>query len=147
VKLKGLLLGSIVLVTLLACQSTTTKVNRTFSLNNYRATPGNQGGESAVYLTLVNSTGQADRLVSASSPAAEAAEIRTVVDQDGKKVIQPVTGGIPIQEVEIVNLAPGENHIALIGLKADIKPGQSIKLTLHFESGREMSVSVPVKAE
>jgi len=80
VKFKVFLFGLIVLVTLLACASTSTKVNRTFSLTNYRAVPGSQGGESAVYLTIVNSTGQADTLVSATSPAAEVAEVHTMVD-------------------------------------------------------------------
>jgi len=145
VKFKVFLFGLIVLVTLLACVSTSTKVNRTFSLTNYRAMPGSQGGESAVYLTIVNSTGQADTLVSATSPAAEVAEVHTMVDQDGKTVMQPVAGGIAIKGTDIVNLAPGGDHIMLVGLKEELLPGQRIKLVFHFESGKELSISVPVK--
>ncbi len=39
---------------------------------------------------------------------------------------------------------PGGLHIMLTGLKAPLKEGQSIRLTLQFEKGGALEVDVPV---
>jgi copper(I)-binding protein len=56
----------------------------------------------------------------------------------------------PVERLEIpaggsVQLKPGSYHIMLIGLKEDLKAGDTIEITLTFENAGELALSVPVK--
>ncbi len=44
-----------------------------------------------------------------------------------------------------VKLQPGGNHVMLIGLKQIPMPGDSAELTLVFEDGSKITLSVPVR--
>jgi copper(I)-binding protein len=56
--------------------------------------PGAQSGDSAVYLTIVNSTGQTDRYVSASIPIAGSVELQETIMQNGQAILRPLAEGI-----------------------------------------------------
>ena len=60
--------------------------------------------------------------------------------------MQPVQGGLDVPANGSVTLKPGSYHIMLMKLSKDLTPGVNIKLTLKFQSGKEMTVDVPVKA-
>ena len=56
----------------------------------------------------------------------------------------------PIARLEIpaggsVELKPGSYHIMLIGLKQDLKVGDSIEITLKFEKAGEIKVTAAVR--
>ncbi len=65
--------------------------------------------------------------------------------QDGQAILRPLAEGIPIDGSQILNLVPGGDHIRLIGLKEDLKPGDSFNLVLQFESRGDMTINVMVK--
>jgi copper(I)-binding protein len=102
------------------------------------------GGTGAVYVTLTNSAAQADALVSASSDAAQAAELHEVKHDGGVMKMRPVTA-IPVPAHGKTELKPGGYHIMLVGLKHDLKPGDKVAVTLKFERGGEVRVEAPVK--
>ena len=45
-----------------------------------------------------------------------------------------------------VELQADGPHIRLSGLKAELKPGENVSLTLMFDDGSQTSVLAPVKA-
>jgi copper(I)-binding protein len=102
------------------------------------------GATSAVYLTLDNAGPQADALVSASSEVARTTELHEVKQDGGVMKMRPVEK-IPVPAGGKVDLKPGGYHVMLIGLTRDLKPGDTVPVTLRFERGGEMRVEAAVK--
>ena len=96
------------------------------------------------FLTLVNSGGQDDVLISASADfAAEVQLHEMAMDGDVMKMRQ-LTGGIAVPAGETVTLAPGGLHIMFMGLKAPLVEGESVAVTLTFETAGTVTVDLPV---
>lgn len=97
------------------------------------------------FLTITNK-GQADRLISASSPVAPTVQLHTMSMDGGVMRMRELPDGIPVPAQSVVELKPGGMHIMFIGLKAPLKPGQSVALTLRFEKAGVVKVAMPVRA-
>ena len=110
-----------------------------------RATPtGAKSG--AIYMTVDNKSGTADRLTGASSDAADKLQIHEMKVENGVMQMREVPGGLPIPPGGSVVLKPGSYHVMLIGLKKPLTAGEKIPLTLTFEKAGNISVAVPVQA-
>lgn len=103
------------------------------------------GGNSAVYMRIVNSGGAADRLVAASTDAAAAVELHESRMVGDVMQMAPVEGGIPVPANGEVELKPGGLHVMLIGLTRDLQPGDTVTLTLTFEGAGAVTVEAPVR--
>lgn len=106
-----------------------------------RATPGN-ASNGAAYVTIQSPT--ADRLVSASTPAAKKAELHTMSMQGMVMKMRPLAG-LDIPAGGPVTLKPDGEHIMLLGLTHPLREGQSFPLTLDFAKAGSRTVSVTVE--
>jgi periplasmic copper chaperone A len=100
----------------------------------------------AVYITLVNKSGSADRLIGASSDVAATLQIHEMKVVNGVMQMRQLAHGLPIPAGKTVVLKPGSYHVMLIGLKQPLTAGESFPLTLTFEKAGNISVTVPVQA-
>jgi len=107
-----------------------------------RATPGG-AKTGVVYLTLANHSADADRLVGASTPVAEKAQLHTEFEANGVMKMRPLAA-IEIKPHETTALKPGAMHLMLIGLKQLLKEGENFPLTLEFERTGKMVVPIKV---
>ena len=104
------------------------------------------GAPTAAYLVIANPGGQADALLSVSTPAASAVEIHeTSTDMSG------MTGMDAIARLEvpaggIVRLAPGGFHLMVTGLKTPLAVGGTVELDLVFEHAGRVVVQADVRA-
>jgi len=99
----------------------------------------------AAYLTVVNGGDAADRLVSASTPAAERAELHAHLHEGGVMRMRQVEA-IEVHPGEPAVLAPGGLHVMLMGLTRPLKVGDRFPLTLVFERAAPKTVEVAVLA-
>ncbi|MDX1513533.1 MAG: copper chaperone PCu(A)C [Gammaproteobacteria bacterium] len=97
----------------------------------------------AVYLTLRSHGGVPDRLTGASSPMAKRVEIHSHAMEGGMMVMRPVES-VEIPPDEYVKFEPGGNHLMLIGLEQPLVEGDQFPLTLEFERGSPLEVTVTV---
>ena len=103
------------------------------------------GGECAVYLTLTNSTGEADALVAARTDLASHAELHTLVpDENGGMKMQQVAR-FPVSASGAFALKPATRHIMLHGVSRELQAGDTVPLTLLYENGGENTVQVRVR--
>jgi copper(I)-binding protein len=102
--------------------------------------------DSAAYLNGIHNRGTtADRLISASTAAAERVELREITLQDGITRIQTIPA-IELPAGQEVRLKPGQRwHLALINLRQPLVAGDRFDLTLRFEKAGEITVSVWVQ--
>jgi periplasmic copper chaperone A len=108
-----------------------------------RATmPGQTSG--GAYVTIENKGKDADRLISASSPAAKSVEIHTM-SMDGNVMRMREVPHIDITPGAKITMKPGDGyHIMLIGIKQPLKAGDKVPLTLTFEKSGKVDVEVLV---
>jgi copper(I)-binding protein len=105
-----------------------------------RATPG---PTAAVYLELRNTGADSDRLMGATSPAAERIEFHEHRMVDGVMSMSAVPQ-IDLPAGETATLAPGGRHLMLFGLAKPLRPGDRLSLTLRFEMAGEITVEAKV---
>jgi len=89
------------------------------------------GHTGALYLTIKDK-GPADRLIGASSPVAEKAELHESYSDNGVMKMRAVTA-LPVSAGNPVTLSPGGYHIMLMNLKQPLRAGESIPASLTFE--------------
>jgi hypothetical protein len=100
----------------------------------------------AVYLTLHNAGAQADRLLSASTPAAARAELHATMIMSGGTATMKSLPALDVPVGGTVSMAPGGMHLMLSGLKQPLRAGDRLSLTLKFAKAGSMTIAVPIAA-
>jgi len=110
------------------------------------ARPTAEGAKAgAAYLTLENTAGDSDRLIRASTPAAENTQIHESTMDGGVMKMREVEGGVALAPGENVSFKPGGYHIMLFGLKHKLNEGEHVPLTLTFAKAGSIDVEVYVE--
>jgi hypothetical protein len=109
-----------------------------------RATPPG-ATVAAGYLEIRNSGRQSDRLIGASTLAAERVELH-VVTRDGDIARMRELKDFALPARKRLLLRPGGPHLMLVGLKRPWQKGERIPLTLRFERAGELVVALEVQA-
>jgi copper(I)-binding protein len=108
-----------------------------------RATP--PGAKIGVgYMTIRNASAAADKLLGASSPAAEKVETHITI-RDGDISRMREVQGYDIPANGVFELKPGGAHLMLMNLKAPLKEGDKVPLVLKFERSGEVKVELNVE--
>jgi periplasmic copper chaperone A len=97
---------------------------------------------SAGYLTIVNTTASADRLVSAASPRAAQVELHKM-SMDGGVMRMRTVDELAIPAAGTVRLAPGGLHRMFFGVTQPFVECETIPGRLTFERAGEIDVSLP----
>ncbi|MER6943784.1 copper chaperone PCu(A)C [Nonomuraea sp. NPDC000554] len=92
-------------------------------------------GMTAAFGTLVNNTDTELTVVSGASPLSPKVELHEVVDSGGKMVMRPKKGGFVVPAHGSHQLAPGSDHIMLIGITGKVEPGAEVPFTLTLANG------------
>lgn len=100
---------------------------------------------SAAYLLIHNRGTRPDRLLSASTPAAAQTSLHSTSTRGGVARMRAV-GPIPIPAGQRVEMKPGGLHVMLIGLRAPLRAGQKLPLTLRFERAGVVRTTVSVRS-
>ena len=94
----------------------------------------------AGYMVLRNQAAAPDRLVSASTPAAERVETHVTV-RDGEVLrMREAKDGFEVPAGGSFELKPAGPHLMLVNLKAPIKAGERVPVTLRFQRAGEVKV-------
>ena len=108
-----------------------------------RAVPPGQANSGA-FMTFVN-TGDTDHSVkSASSTVANSVELHTHTNNNGVMEMRQIPQ-IDVPAKGRVELAPGGLHVMFLGLKQDLKAGETVAITLTFDDGSTTTVNAPIK--
>ena len=98
----------------------------------------------AVYFEIRNTGVEPERLIGVSTPAAESAEIHRT-ERDGDILRMGELATVEIKPNDGVLFRPGGFHVMLNGLKAPLKAGTEIPLTLQFEKAGSVEIEVRVE--
>lgn len=101
--------------------------------------------EAAGYVTLVLRGATADTLISASSPDADAVALHHQSVSAGSATMEMVEI-LPLPPGTTTTLEPGGLHFMFSALKRLPQPGDTLRVTMHFARGGEVTVPLPVRA-
>jgi hypothetical protein len=96
------------------------------------------------YLAITNKGTTPDRLVSASSPAAQTVQVHEMKMEGNIMRMREVDHGLEIAPGATVKLAPGGFHLMMMGLKGPFKQGTTVPVTLVFEKAGRIDVELDV---
>ncbi|GLK47598.1 hypothetical protein GCM10017620_05710 [Brevundimonas intermedia] len=95
------------------------------------------------YVTLTAATD--DRLTGGASPRAAELQVHEMKTENGMMKMAQLTEGLPLPAGQAVGLAPGGNHLMLIGLTAPLVAGETVPITLTFASAPQVTVQAAVR--
>jgi len=98
---------------------------------------------SAAYCGLHNMGDATDRLIAARAAGVGTIELHKV-EKKGYMMMSPVEG-IEVPAGGMTHLEPGGFHLMLFDIETPLKEGDSVEMTLVFESASEISVTMPVQ--
>ena len=101
------------------------------------------GASNGVAFMTLRAKGEADQLVSASSPVAGHVDAHSNVMNNGVMEMRPVDA-IDVVPGKPTTLAPGGLHLMLMGLKHPLVEGSTFPLTVRFRKGGSITVDVKV---
>jgi copper(I)-binding protein len=109
-----------------------------------RATP-NGAPTGAAYMTITNKGSAPDRLLGGETPVARTVQIHQMSMTNGVMRMSEVKGGAAIAPGASLRLQPGGWHLMLIGLKAPLRAGSSVPVTLKFAKAGAIRLTLPVR--
>jgi copper(I)-binding protein len=115
--------------------------------NAYTFTVTGESGGAAVFMTLTYPTNNAvvpDRLLKATTPAAETVELHTM-SMDGNVMQMRPIDSLPLPPTGIFSLKPQGVHVMLTELNQTLKVGDKFPITLVFEKAGAVTADVVVR--
>lgn len=106
------------------------------------APPGTK--TTGAFMTIKNASDKDIQIVKADSPAAHATELHNHINDSGIMRMRQVREIALPAKGEAV-LKPGGYHVMLIDMKAPLKEGDKVAITLGFSDGGTKTIEVPVK--
>ncbi len=97
------------------------------------------------FVTIRNA-GAEDRLTGGSAPFASDVQVHEMAMEGEVMKMRPLPDGLPIPAGQEVVLKPGGYHLMFMGLKAPLKQGETVDVTLTFERAGAVTVPLAVLA-
>jgi hypothetical protein len=101
-------------------------------------------GNGAVYVLIENRGPEADALLGASSDAAKTVELHETRQEGGVMRMRPLAA-VEVPAGGRIEMKPGGQHIMLLGLTRDLRPGDTVTVRVRFEKAGEQTVEAEVR--
>lgn len=98
----------------------------------------------AAYLAIDNTGEQDDALIGAASTASETTQIHTSETTESGASTMKRVDEIPVPAGGTAELKPGGYHVMIMDISDALAAGDTVALTLEFDSGTEVRVDAPV---
>jgi copper(I)-binding protein len=141
-KLLNILILSVLTASFLfACQSQGGEIEA----HEVWSRPAVNGGNGAVYMVIHNHTRRPDQLIGAESAVAQTVELHKSEVNDQGVMVMLKQDAIDLPADGEIIMQPGGYHIMLLGLKQDLKVGDTFEVVLKFRSHPDLRLQVTVK--
>jgi hypothetical protein len=97
----------------------------------------------AAFMVLKNGGAKDVKVVKADNPASKVTELHTHITEGGMMKMRPVKD-IEVKAKGETALKPGGLHVMLIDMKAPLKEGEVVPITLTFDDGSSKRVDAKV---
>ncbi len=99
----------------------------------------------AAFFTIMNHSGEDDRLIAAASDVSKRVELHThIEDENGVMRMREIEGGIAVPANGSHALKRGGDHVMFMGLSEALPEGETVTVTLTFEKAGDLTLDIPV---
>ncbi|MBS0546816.1 MAG: copper chaperone PCu(A)C [Proteobacteria bacterium] len=109
------------------------------------ARAANKEGIGGGYFAVTNNGAEGDRLIGASSPAAESVELHAIRVKGPAITMALIERGIVVPHGQTITLKPRGYHLLMKGLKAPLQKGAKVPVTLVFEKAGSLPLDLVVE--
>ena len=102
-------------------------------------------GTGAVFMRLKNVGDEPDRLIGGQTDVAEVVEIHETLMEGEVMKMRMLPDGLAVPAKGEVLLKPGSYHVMLIGIKRDLRLGDTFELDLEFEKSGTVTIQPEVR--
>lgn len=114
----------------------------------YARTSSKMSTSGAAFMTIMNHTGEDDRLIDAKSTVSKRVELHTHKENaDGVMQMLHVSEGFELPKDGTIEMKRGGHHVMFMGITEPFKQGDMLPVTLVFEKAGEVNIEVPVDLE
>lgn len=114
----------------------------------YARSSGAMASSGAAFMVIENQTGADDRLIGAASDVAERTELHTHREDDmGVMRMIHVEQGFDLPAGGTLEMRRGGHHVMFLGLSEPFEQGDTVTVTLEFETTGQVTVDIPVDLE
>ena len=101
----------------------------------------------AIYVSIENATGNDDRIISATTDRCGRIELHaTQIDDDNIMMMRPAGPSLlTVDSDDTIEMAPGGLHMMCLDMPRPLSAGETIDVTVMFESGATLQTAVPVE--
>lgn len=140
-----LLLGAFLLTTGLAvADCCTDSPTKKIHIEQPMVRPAKKDQNTGAYMNIkLDCMKATDTLLSAECDACQTIELHDHINDNGIMRMRPVTN-VAVKNGEI-NFKPGGLHIMLMGLKRELKEGETLKIRLNFEKAGPLDIDYTVQ--
>lgn len=107
--------------------------------------PATKGGNTALFMKVVNTSNTPDELISAHSDVSTHVEFHTHEDDNGVMRMKKI-GCMPIPPHGNIDLKQGGEHVMLMNISRPLEEGHFINVTLNFKNSPAVVFTPHVKA-
>lgn len=126
-----------------AATAATTAATTVSGAANARGMGSGTGGG---FFTVRNPGREADRLISASTSAAERVEIHAIKVVGPDIRMRPLENGLAVPPQSTITLKPRGYHLLMRGLETPLAVGARVRVTLTFEKAGTREIELVVEA-
>lgn len=112
--------------------------------NPYVRLPPPNAMATGAFMVIRNTSPVDIKLVKAENPASAVTELHTHINEGGVMKMRPVPA-VEIKSKGAAVLQPGGLHVMMINLKAPLKEGDVVPITLGFDDGSSKKVDAVVQ--
>ena len=99
------------------------------------------------YMNIQNPSGSPDRLLKAEAEGISRIEFRGSTSAADLTAIPAPLDTIDLPANGSLLFAPGSYAMLLMGMKKDLKPGETLKLSLYFEKAGKIDLTLAIRTE
>ena len=118
---------------------------RTLTIESPWIRPAPSGGNSALYMTLVNGTQAADTLKRVDLAVADTVEIHETYQKEGNMMGMRPIGPVPVSPKSRLSLEPGGRHVMLLNLTEPLVADSTTSVTVTFANAGSRRIQVPIR--
>lgn len=100
----------------------------------------------AGYMQLMNHTAQPETLVAARAEGVGRIELHDMAEVDGVMQMRPIEGGVALAVDGLATFQPGGMHLMFFDVARTWNEGETVPVTLVFDSGNEATVDFAITA-
>ena len=110
----------------------------------YTARTHKSAHTAAIFMDVIHNGGEERRIVKASSPVSDRVELHTMIMDGDIMQMREAENGFVVAGHQDTDLNDMGAHFMLMGLKQQLKKGETVNLTVELDNGESKTFTVPV---